>query len=197
MTVEPGSSAFLQVLAFYSPDGRYDDLFTSNYVTLNVLDRLKRLPGTSHGSQSRHRVRQSVQRSRCVPGSPPKRPHPRPNTPLGYRIVDMTDAHDPAAQPESCHTTHGYMGDKARYLARLKRIEGQARGIHRMVDEEQYCIDILTQISALTKALEGVALGLLDDHLEHCVLDAARRGGDDAQIKIKEASDAIARLVRS
>ncbi|MFZ2527171.1 MAG: metal-sensitive transcriptional regulator [Rhodococcus sp. (in: high G+C Gram-positive bacteria)] len=109
----------------------------------------------------------------------------------------MTDAHDPAAQPESCHTTHGYMGDKARYLARLKRIEGQARGIHRMVDEEQYCIDILTQISALTKALEGVALGLLDDHLEHCVLDAARRGGDDAQIKIKEASDAIARLVRS
>lgn len=112
-------------------------------------------------------------------------------------MIGMTDAHDPAAQPEPCHTAHGYMGDKARYLARLKRIEGQARGIHRMVDEEQYCIDILTQISALTKALEGVALGLLDDHLEHCVLDAARRGGDDAQVKIKEASDAIARLVRS
>ena len=112
-------------------------------------------------------------------------------------MVAMTDAHDPATQPEPCHTAHGYMGDKARYLARLKRIEGQARGIHRMVDEEQYCIDILTQISALTKALEGVALGLLDDHLEHCVLDAARRGGDDAQVKIKEASDAIARLVRS
>ena len=89
------------------------------------------------------------------------------------------------------------MGDKSRYLARLKRIEGQARGIHRMVDEEQYCIDILTQISALTKALEGVALGLLDDHLKHCVLDAARQGGDDAEIKLKEASDAIARLVRS
>lgn len=66
-----------------------------------------------------------------------------------------------------------------------------------MVDEEQYCIDILTQISALTKALEGVALGLLDDHLKHCVLDAARQGGDDAETKIKEASDAIARLVRS
>ncbi len=112
-------------------------------------------------------------------------------------MLSMNDAHDPAAQPETCHTGHGYMGDKSRYLARLKRIEGQARGIHRMVDEEQYCIDILTQISALTKALEGVALGLLDDHLKHCVLDAARQGGDDAETKIKEASDAIARLVRS
>jgi len=95
------------------------------------------------------------------------------------------------------HTTHGYISDKDNYLARLKRIEGQARGIARMVDEEQYCIDILTQVSALTKALEGVALGLLDDHLKHCVVDAARVGGDEANSKIKEASDAIARLVRS
>lgn len=101
------------------------------------------------------------------------------------------------ATAESCHTTHGYIGDKSKYLARLKRIEGQARGIHRMVDEETYCIDILTQISALTKALEGVALGLLDDHLKHCVVDAAKLGGEQADIKIKEASDAIARLVRS
>ncbi|KFF58216.1 CopY family transcriptional regulator, partial [Cryobacterium sp. MLB-32] len=93
--------------------------------------------------------------------------------------------------------THGYIGDKSKYLARLKRIEGQARGIHRMVDEETYCIDILTQISALTKALEGVALGLLDDHLKHCVVDAAKLGGEQADIKLKEASDAIARLVRS
>lgn len=92
---------------------------------------------------------------------------------------------------------HGYITEKSSYLARLKRIEGQARGIHRMVDEEQYCIDILTQVSALTKALEGVALGLLDDHLKHCVLDAARQGGEEADLKIKEASDAIARLVRS
>lgn len=92
---------------------------------------------------------------------------------------------------------HGYITAKSSYLARLKRIEGQARGIHRMVDEEQYCIDILTQVSALTKALEGVALGLLDDHLKHCVLDAARQGGEEADLKIKEASDAIARLVRS
>ena len=110
----------------------------------------------------------------------------------------MSDQH----QTCSCHEphVHGYNADsksKDRYLARLKRIEGQARGIHRMVDEEQYCIDILTQISALTKALEGVALGLLDDHLTHCVLDAAHAGGDDAQEKIAEASAAIARLVRS
>ncbi|MPV36021.1 metal-sensitive transcriptional regulator [Georgenia subflava] len=95
------------------------------------------------------------------------------------------------------HATHGYISDKDRYLTRLKRIEGQARGIHRMVDEEQYCIDILTQISALTSALQGVALGLLDDHLKHCVVDAAKAGGDTADAKIKEASDAIARLVRS
>ena len=66
-----------------------------------------------------------------------------------------------------------------------------------MVDEEQYCIDILTQISALTKALEGVAIGLLDDHLKHCVVNAAKTGGDEAELKLKEASDAIARLVRS
>ncbi|WP_375003623.1 metal-sensitive transcriptional regulator [Aeromicrobium sp. CTD01-1L150] len=92
---------------------------------------------------------------------------------------------------------HGYISDKDRYLARLKRIEGQARGIHRMVDEDTYCIDILTQISALTSALEKVALGLLDDHLKHCVVDAAKEGGPEAEEKIKEASDAIARLVRS
>ena len=92
---------------------------------------------------------------------------------------------------------HGYTSEKNCYLARLKRIEGQARGIHRMVEEEQYCIDILTQISALTSALEGVALGLLDDHLRHCVVDAARLGGTDAEAKLEEAAQAIARLVRS
>ncbi|WP_369801460.1 metal-sensitive transcriptional regulator [Brachybacterium sp. UMB0905] len=92
---------------------------------------------------------------------------------------------------------HGYISDKSRYLARLKRIEGQARGLHRMVDEEKYCIDILTQISALKSALDSVAMGLLDDHLQHCVLDAARSGGDAGEEKLKEASAAIARLVRS
>jgi DNA-binding FrmR family transcriptional regulator len=113
----------------------------------------------------------------------------------------MTDTGSPAdlevPGEGDTHVTHGYITDKANYLARLKRIEGQARGIHRMVDEEQYCIDILTQVSALTKALESVALGLLDDHLKHCVVDAARTGGAEADAKVKEASDAIARLVRS
>jgi DNA-binding FrmR family transcriptional regulator len=98
---------------------------------------------------------------------------------------------------DQAHSHHGYITDKDRYLNRLKRIEGQARGISRMVDEEKYCIDILTQISALKSALEAVAVGLLDDHLRHCVVDAARAGGDEADQKIKEASDAIARLVRS
>ena len=96
-----------------------------------------------------------------------------------------------------CHTEHGYISDKSRYLARLKRIEGQVRGIHRMVEEDTYCINILTQVSALTKALESVALGLLDDHLRHCVIGAAAAGGPVADAKLKEASDAIARLVRS
>ena len=96
-----------------------------------------------------------------------------------------------------CHTEHGYITDKTRYLSRLKRIEGQTRGIHRMVDEEQYCIDILTQVSALNKALESVALGLLNDHLKHCVMEAAAQGGPVAEAELKDASDAIARLVRS
>ncbi len=109
-------------------------------------------------------------------------------------VTDPTDIADDAGAE---HIEHGYISDKARYLARLKRIEGQARGIHRMVEEETYCIDILTQVSALTKALESVALGLLDDHLKHCVMDAAVQGGPVAEAKLKEASDAIARLVRS
>jgi DNA-binding FrmR family transcriptional regulator len=92
---------------------------------------------------------------------------------------------------------HGYIHDKDGYLKRLRRIEGQARGLQRMVDEEQYCIDILTQVSAMTKALQSVALGLLDEHLSHCVVDAAKAGGPEADAKIKEASDAISRLVRS
>jgi DNA-binding FrmR family transcriptional regulator len=94
---------------------------------------------------------------------------------------------------------HSYIANntKADYLKRLRRIEGQARGLQRMVEEEKYCIDILTQISAMTKALEAVALGLLDEHMAHCVVDAVAAGGEEAQIKLKEASDAIARLVRS
>lgn len=101
--------------------------------------------------------------------------------------------------PSSVHSEqpHGYISEKDQYLKRMGRIEGQARGIAKMIDEEKYCIDILTQISALTSALQVVALGLLEDHLTLCVLDAAKVGEDEAAIKIKEASDAIRRLVRS
>lgn len=86
---------------------------------------------------------------------------------------------------------------KAAHLKRLRRIEGQVRGISRMVEEEKYCIDILTQVSAATKALQSLALLLLDDHMAHCVVDAARQGGAEQEQKLKEASEAIARLVRS
>ncbi len=93
--------------------------------------------------------------------------------------------------------SHGYITEKSAYLNRLKRIEGQVRGVHRMVDEDAYCIDILTQVSAITSALEKVALSLLDDHIRHCVVDAVRSGGGEAEVKLAEASAAIARLVRS
>lgn len=92
---------------------------------------------------------------------------------------------------------HGYIHRKDDYLRRLRRIEGQSRGLQRMVEDEEYCIDILTQVSAMTKALQSVALGLLDEHLSHCVVNAAVAGGKEADEKLKEASDAIARLVRS
>jgi DNA-binding FrmR family transcriptional regulator len=92
---------------------------------------------------------------------------------------------------------HGYTHDKDNYLKRLRRVEGQVRGLQRMVEEDQYCIDILTQVSAVTKALQAVALGLLEEHLGHCVAQAVAQGGDEATEKVREASDAIARLVRS
>ena len=91
----------------------------------------------------------------------------------------------------------GYAGGKDDYLKRLRRVEGQVRGLQRMVDEDTYCIDVLTQVAAVTKALQAVSLGLLEDHLAHCVVDAARTGDAEAQVKIREAADAIARLVRS
>ncbi len=92
---------------------------------------------------------------------------------------------------------NGYAQDKDAYLKRMRRIEGQVRGIAKMIDEDQYCIDVLTQVSAATKALEAVALGLLDEHLRHCVTEAAAQGGGLADEKVAEASAAIARLVRS
>ncbi|WP_006243367.1 metal-sensitive transcriptional regulator [Mycolicibacterium tusciae] len=94
-------------------------------------------------------------------------------------------------------TAPGYVDSKDSYAKRLRRIEGQVRGLARMVEEDTYCIDVLTQISAATKALESVALMLLEEHLTHCVSDAVQAGGDVAEQKINEASAAIARLVRS
>lgn len=91
----------------------------------------------------------------------------------------------------------GYRPNKDAVQKRLRRIEGQIRGLQRMVDEDAYCIDILTQVSAATRALQSVALELLDAHLEHCVRDAVNEGSPDADAKIAEASAAIARLVRS
>lgn len=92
---------------------------------------------------------------------------------------------------------NGYVPNKDDLLKRLRRAEGQVRGIARMVEEDQYCIDILTQVSAATKALETVALSLLGDHLSHCVAEASAEGGAVAAEKIREANEAIARLVRS
>jgi CsoR family transcriptional regulator, copper-sensing transcriptional repressor len=91
----------------------------------------------------------------------------------------------------------GYTNDKEAFLKRLRRVEGQVRGLQRMVENDEYCIDILTQISAATKALQAVSLGLMDEHLKHCVAAAIADGGKDAEEKVREASDAIARLVRS
>jgi CsoR family transcriptional regulator, copper-sensing transcriptional repressor len=91
----------------------------------------------------------------------------------------------------------GYSDKKTLIQNRLRRIEGQVRGVQRMVDEDQYCIDVLTQIAATTKALQAVAIGLLDEHLSHCVADALTEGGATAQEKVAEASAAVARLVRS
>ena len=112
--------------------------------------------------------------------------------PADPTIVDPTHSEDAAE-----HAPHGYIGAKDDYLKRLRRIEGQARGLQRMVEEEKYCIDILTQVSAMTSALRSVALGLLDEHLQHCVVRAAAEGGEEADAKLHEASQAIARLVRS
>lgn len=103
---------------------------------------------------------------------------------------------DPPAPEAPTDSPPGYTEahDKERVLARLKRIEGQVRGLSRQVEQDTYCIDVLTQVSATTRALQGVALLLLDDHVRHCVADDVRNGSDE---KVAEAMDAISRLVRS
>lgn len=91
---------------------------------------------------------------------------------------------------------HGYTPRQDEIQARLRRIEGQVRGLQRMIDEDRYCIDILTQISSATKALQGVATGLLDDHVRHCVRDAIGQGEDAADEKVDEALEVIHRLIK-
>jgi len=142
-----------------------------------------------------------------VPAAPsPKYPHGvLAAYPLGVYVVLMNESEAPVpvmdAADAAPHQQHGYSPNKEAYLLRLKRIEGQVRGIARMVDEDKYCIDILTQVAAVTKALHAVSLGLVEEHIGHCVVgaaaepDAALRA-EAIDFKVKEATDAIGRLLR-
>ncbi len=113
------------------------------------------------------------------------------------RCAKVRSIYPPGVCYDECMTAaHGYSSNKGAHLTRMARIEGQVRGIARMIDEDKYCIDVLTQVSAVTKALQAVSLALLEEHLAHCVGDAVAAGGDEGAAKLKEASDAIARLVR-
>ena len=116
------------------------------------------------------------------------------NTMPGYGKLEGARREIPARAEGG---VYGYTQDKEQYLNRLRRIEGQVRGLQRMVEEDKYCIDILTQVSAVTKALQSVALGLLEDHIAHCVTQAVAEGGETGAGKVREASEAIARLVKS
>ncbi|THA29797.1 transcriptional regulator [Streptomyces sp. A1277] len=122
--------------------------------------------------------------------------HPSPDAASG---TDPAETTAPAEAIVTDHDRgiHGYHHQKAEHLKRLRRIEGQIRGLQRMVDEDVYCIDILTQVSASTKALQSFALQLLEEHLRHCVADAAVKGGDEVDAKVEEATKAIARLLRT
>ncbi|ATL28833.1 metal-sensitive transcriptional regulator [Streptomyces formicae] len=106
-------------------------------------------------------------------------------------------AEAPEASSDHDHGVHGYHKQKGEHLKRLRRIEGQIRGLQRMVEEDVYCIDILTQVSASTKALQSFALQLLEEHLRHCVADAAVKGGAEIDAKVEEATKAIARMMRT
>ncbi|MDK8546635.1 metal-sensitive transcriptional regulator [Corynebacterium pseudodiphtheriticum] len=117
------------------------------------------------------------------------------------KTMDTQNAHQPPEHtddPCPCtHHEHGYSADKSRYLSRLRRIEGQTRGIQRMIDEDRYCIDIITQISAITSALENISLDLLNDHIHSCVADAATQSGPQAEATLDEAMKAIRKIVKS
>ncbi|CAL9517396.1 metal-sensitive transcriptional regulator [Streptomyces sp. enrichment culture] len=133
-----------------------------------------------------------------------------PSSPDAADVTDVTsvpNAADAVNTADATHATdavtahdrgiHGYHHQKQDHVKRLRRIEGQIRGLQRMVDEDVYCIDILTQVSASTKALQSFALQLLEEHLRHCVADAAVKGGDEIDAKVKEATQAIARMLRT
>jgi DNA-binding FrmR family transcriptional regulator len=114
-----------------------------------------------------------------------------------HTVLGYSNGAGPGGAADAESGVYGYTPNKEDYLRRLRRIEGQVRGLQRMVDEDKYCIDILTQVSAATRALQSVALGLMEDHLGHCVTEAAAEGGETAAAKVREASEAIGRLVRS
>ena len=101
------------------------------------------------------------------------------------------------AMTRRAHQPRGYVDDKQALLRRLSRIEGQVRGVRGMVDDEAYCIDVITQLAAITRALDGVALKLLEDHTAHCVRDAVERGGDDADEKLDEVIAVVQRFART
>ncbi|SES21766.1 DNA-binding transcriptional regulator, FrmR family [Streptomyces sp. yr375] len=123
---------------------------------------------------------------------------PTPNsTPKATPTPEHTPETAVEVQAQAKSQVHGYHKQKDEHLKRLRRIEGQIRGLQRMVDEDTYCIDILTQVSASTKALQSFALQLLEEHLRHCVADAALKGGTEIDAKVEEATKAIARLLRT
>ncbi len=154
------------------------------------------LPGTALGSPSRYHVRPRLSRISGpdrsgllgLVSSDDDESTRVGNIPSGGIVDGMST--DPRGRP-------GYAADKEAVQKRLRRIEGQVRGLQRMVDEDRYCINVLEQVAAVTKALQSVSLELLDDHLAHCVVKAAEAGGEQARLKVNEASAAIARLVRS
>ena len=119
------------------------------------------------------------------------------NTELQDRASEQSPV--PNRRPSSVPRTPmaGYSMSKDDYKARLRRIEGQVRGLQRLIDEDTYCIDVITQISSVTKALQGVGLGLIDEHIRHCVRDSLLEDTETGDAKIDEATAAIARLLRS
>jgi CsoR family transcriptional regulator, copper-sensing transcriptional repressor len=122
--------------------------------------------------------------------------HRAAGTPYPYDAEASADRRRHRDDGREDATVHGYEGRREELLTRLRRVEGQVRGLQRMLEEDRYCIDVLTQISSATRALQGVAMSMLDDHVRHCVRDAIDQGPDAADAKVDEALDVIARLVK-